>query len=899
MTRALVYSHDTFGLGNIRRMLGISRHLIENLPDLSILLVTGSPLIHSFRLPERLDYIKLPCLRRTQREQYSSKLLTLEDEEIVRLRSALILEAAMAFEPDLVLVDKKPYGINNELSPVLDHLRREHPGTHSLLVLRDIIDGPEATIRTWKERKYFEALDLYNRILVLGSPDVFDACKEYRFPPHAAGKVMYCGYTRSEADIRSRAEVREELGVSDKDKLVLVTTGGGEDGAFLLKAYFACEAQLGAECGIKSLIFAGPEIPERHRKEFREEAASHPCVALRDFTDDMLSHMNAADLVVSMGGYNTTCEILTLGKPAVVIPRTAPVEEQLIRAQRMARLGLFRTIHPGTLQPATLAEAVLSGLRSRREPVTARLDLDALPRITDYVRDLFSGKNVKGRRLLVAGANGTSRAHRTYAFGSPAPSVPSGSSLRLIRSEHSADVAPEIGYILKNYPKTSETFIANEISLLERMGMRLRIFAVTKPEGQKRHGVTENIKAPLTYLPPVAHLSEVIFPIWFLLSVPRFIGSHLSLIRLRPGPYLRAFASMLGMSMRYRRRKLAPPETLFFKEFVQAGYIALQVLRAPSIRHLHAHFGHGAATITMFASNISGVPFSFTGHAKDIYQRDLNPRDLLRKKIHQARFVVTCTRANRDYLQALSANGTRIHKVYHGLDTAKFSPPQNRQNLNSSLPPLILSVGRFVPKKGFDDLVRACRLLKDRGHEFHCLIIGNQADYAEIIKQLIEQLDLDGTVALCDAVTQEELKHFYEQATVFCLPSKIVENGDRDGIPNVLAEAMAMELPVVSTNISGIPEIVEHGTNGLLVPEKNPKALADALERVLTAPDFARSLGGAARRTICEVFDSSQNIVELKELFLSCLDRSGPEEVAPAKVSPVTPMVPFLRRSGQ
>ena len=443
------------------------------------------------------------------------------------------------------------------------------------------------------------------------------------------------------------------------------------------------------------------------------------------------------------------------------------------------------------------------------------------------------------------------------------------------RETDAPERSPEIGYILKGYPNTSETFIANEIFLLERMGMRLRIFSVLKPEGQKRHAVTEAIKAPLTYLPPVAPLSEMFFPLWFLIHVPRFVGSHWSLFRLRPGPYVRNFMKMLGMTIRYRRAALALPDPVFFKEFLQAGVIALQVLLTPSIRHLHAHFGHAAATIAMFVSDMSGVPFSFTGHAKDIYRRELNPGDLLRRKIDRARFVVTCTGSNEAYLRAIGSNGTRVHKIYHGLDTAKFSRPREPRTSHRFGQPHILSVGRFVEKKGFDDLVRACGLLKVRGRQFRCLIIGGHTEYAGTIQSLIRQLDLHEVISTHHAVTQEQLREFYERGTVFCLPCKIVDDGDRDGIPNALAEAMAMEMPVVSTDISGIPEIVEHGVNGLLVPEKDPRSLADALERILDDEVLARRLGIAARRRICEVFDSSRNTVALKELFVSCLEEGG------------------------
>ncbi len=394
--RAIVYSHDTYGLGNIRRMLAISRHLVEHLPDLSILLITGSPVIHSFRLPSRLDYIKLPCLSRVKRESYSSKYLKLGDVEMTRLRSILIQDAVLAFEPDLFLVDKKPYGINNELTCVIRRLRRERPWTNHVLILRDIIDSPEATIRTWEERDYYRAIDLFDQILVLGSRDVFDLCSEYRLPAHAAEKVTFCGYTRREGTVRERAEVRREIGVEDDEKLVLVTTGGGQDGAFLLKAYLDDEPLLGEKHGVKSLIVDGPEIPELHWKEIHSKASGHPRVTLLDFTDDMLSLMNAADLVVSMGGYNTTCEILTLNKRAIVVPRVAPVEEQLIRAERLSRMGCFRVIHPSQLQAGCLAQAVLSELNEHDQARSStRLDLNGLPRIAEYVRGVLNTVNAE------------------------------------------------------------------------------------------------------------------------------------------------------------------------------------------------------------------------------------------------------------------------------------------------------------------------------------------------------------------------------------------------------------------------------------------------------------------------------------------------------------------------
>jgi len=255
----------------------------------------------------------------------------------------------------------------------------------------------------------------------------------------------------------------------------------------------------------------------------------------------------------------------------------------------------------------------------------------------------------------------------------------------------------------------------------------------------------------------------------------------------------------------------------------------------------------------------------------------MNPGDLLSVKLRRARFAVTCTKANQKYLDRLRPPQTPLYAIYHGLDLSLFQRantasgsergPGPQGLAETSARPLILSVGRLVEKKGFTYLVEACRLLKDKGYDFRCSIVGGADVYAEVIKESISHLELEGTVTLQSAVTQEELRRIYEQATVFALPCQVVENGDRDGIPNVLAEAMAMELPVISTNISGIPELIEDHVNGLLVPQKDAGALAAALEELLNDAALRRRLGKAARAAVCRDFDAKQNILALRKLF--------------------------------
>jgi glycosyltransferase involved in cell wall biosynthesis len=322
------------------------------------------------------------------------------------------------------------------------------------------------------------------------------------------------------------------------------------------------------------------------------------------------------------------------------------------------------------------------------------------------------------------------------------------------------------------------------------------------------------------------------------------------------------------MSWRYRGAILKPRK-VFIKEFVQAGAIAAKLLDRPGVRHLHGHFCHGATTVTWFVSRMTGLPFSFSAHAKDIYQRKLNPGDLLARKLRAARFVATCTAANRKYLKQVCPECEVVHTIYHGLDTESFVPAHGTpSNIQA---PLVLSVGRFVEKKGFSYLVEACARLASQGTALRCLIVGEDgAEYARI-KGLIEASGLQNVISLKGSVSQEELRQLYAAADLFVLPCQVLEDGDRDGIPNVLAEAMAMGLPVVSTAISGIPEIVTHGHDGLLVPERDSLALAAAIERLLASPQLRADLGRAARAKICTVFDSRKTTLRLKDLFLDAV----------------------------
>ena len=390
--KLVVYSHDAFGLGNIRRMMAICEHLLASIPNLSILLISGSPVLHRFRTPTGLDYIKLPCVGRNQKGEVSAKFLGIGAQTAVKLRSNLIQTAIAHFEPDLLLVDKKPYGLQGELTDTLDWIRSHLPNTSCVLLLRDIIDRPVVTIAEWRRLGYVEAIaDLYHQVLVLGTPEVFDLSAEYQLPAAVAQKVRFCGYLRKPLGNHSAEAMRHALGVQSDEQLVLVTPGGGEDGDYLIETYLAGLAHLGQKYNkIHSVVICGPEMPYIKRQALCHAAAVHPNVQMLEFTNDLMSYLGAADSVVSMGGYNTTCEILSLAKPAVVVPRVSPVEEQWIRAKRLAELGLLRVIHPDRLTPEILMQALITQLNlGPRENANITFDLNALPRLTQFLLELL------------------------------------------------------------------------------------------------------------------------------------------------------------------------------------------------------------------------------------------------------------------------------------------------------------------------------------------------------------------------------------------------------------------------------------------------------------------------------------------------------------------------------
>ena len=402
-----------------------------------------------------------------------------------------------------------------------------------------------------------------------------------------------------------------------------------------------------------------------------------------------------------------------------------------------------------------------------------------------------------------------------------------------------------LGVLVKIYPKLSETFILEEILGLERLGLSLRLYALAPATDAITHPAVARVRAPLVVVPASVrgHARE-------------FAHRHARLLGAAPLRYLSALACSLSRG----RRGL--------HDFARAGWLAVQ-LRDDGIEHLHSHFISAPADIAEAVGRLSALPFSISAHAKDIY---LSGAVDVRRKLLAARFTVTCTEANREVLSAIAPQAS-VHRMYHGIDHALFHPTQR---VLAPAVPLIVSVGRLRAKKGLDNLIDACALLRERGQAFACEIVGYGEEQARL-QARIDRLGLADQVRLVGKLAREQVIARYARAAVYVQPSRIAADGDRDGIPNVLLEAMAMGLPVVASRVSGIPELVGDGVNGLLVEADQPGALADAITRLLKQPALCADLGCRARATVTERFDNDRNL----RLLCGLLER--PLEAEPAR----------------
>ena len=401
-----------------------------------------------------------------------------------------------------------------------------------------------------------------------------------------------------------------------------------------------------------------------------------------------------------------------------------------------------------------------------------------------------------------------------------------------------------LAYLGRILPVDSETFVVREIMAIRRLGLGVKVFSLHPPDIGIRHPEAPDLAREVQVL---AQPKNPWFWLTHLIFLARFPGRYFSC--------LYHYVLRGETTWKARRRVLA--------YFIVAPFAAWRLRRA-GCQHLHAHFANAPASVALMAATLAGISFSFTAHAYDIFI----DQQLLPAKLTAAAFIACISNYNRRYLQehfpeAWAAN---LKVVRNGLDTIRFRPHPHLPGV----PPVILGVGRLVETKGFHVLLEACARLRDQGLDCRCLIVGEGPEGTRL-QAMIKDLQLGDRVQLLGKLQPDQVLSCYWQADVLAMPS-CIRNQDADGIPVVLSEAMAMEIPVVGTRVSGIPELVLDGDTGLLVPPDDAPALAAALARLLTDQALARRLGRAGRDLVVSQFNGERSARQLQGLFLAAMD---------------------------
>jgi predicted glycosyltransferase len=403
--RMLIYSHDSFGLGHLRRCRTIAQSLVAYRDDLSVMMIVGSPIVGAFSFSPNVEFIRVPGVVKLSNESYQPHSPGLSIEDLIAIRSAIILETARIFEPDIFLVDKEPLGLRGEVAPTLEFLKGK--GKTLVLGLRDVMDEPTRLAEEWDRKKSVPALeDLYDHIWIYGIPEICDPLEGIVVSDAVPQKTRFTGYLRRGKTPSGLYPPPHEI----EEPFYLVTTGGGGDGAALvdwvLRAY-----EFDPTFDMPAKIVLGPFMGTNQQTGFMERVARIKHLEAIAFEANMEALMQRALAVVGMGGYNTFCEILSLDKRALILPRTSPRAEQYIRAKRAAELGLVSMILPDdTTDPGQLVEA-MRALPYRRRPSKVHIPglLDGLSVINSLV-DQYLGDNVPGGmrspRLSVVGGSG-------------------------------------------------------------------------------------------------------------------------------------------------------------------------------------------------------------------------------------------------------------------------------------------------------------------------------------------------------------------------------------------------------------------------------------------------------------------------------------------------------------
>lgn len=386
-----MYSHDTYGLGHIRRTMAIASYLRG--PHTNILILTGSPIVGRFSFPDQVDFVRIPGIIKKTNEEYLPLSIKINPEHAFNIRKNIITATAKTFQPHLFIVDKDPLGLKKEVLPTLQWIRRYLPNTRTILGLRDIMDDSSVIQNDWKEKGVYKILDkLYSEIWVYGIREFYDPIREYSIPESISRKMTFTGYIpRKVPKQKAVQKIKKKHVRNSGQKLVVVTIGGGGDGYAVMHAYLSMLESENRPLPFKSVLITGPFMPRKEVDEITERAKILGVKTL-EFYRRMEEILAAADLVVSMGGYNTVCEILTQGTASLIIPRETPRKEQLIRAQVLRKRNMADYIPWNSFTPQSLRSKVFKLLEQPKpyQEAISQFKLTGLDIISQRLREFRS-----------------------------------------------------------------------------------------------------------------------------------------------------------------------------------------------------------------------------------------------------------------------------------------------------------------------------------------------------------------------------------------------------------------------------------------------------------------------------------------------------------------------------
>ena len=792
--RVALYSHDTQGLGHIRRNIALAAAMVAADPGTDVLLLTGAPEATSLPLPPNTDVITLPTLRKDRHGRYTGRALSAPLEELLWLRSQILTTTLLAFAPDLFVVDKVARGVDGELDDALNALR----GTSTTVVLglREILDTPEVACREWEAAGTTEAVrDLYDAVWVYGDPEAYDLVSACSLPDEVARKVVHTGYLG-----RGRGAARPAAGrAGAAGRRTCCARGGGQDGYELADAFVRAPMP-----GPRGVVLTGPYMRPR---PVRDRVARPADVTVVEFVQDAERWSVAAAAVVRWPATTASASCSPAARPPCSCRARAPARSS-------------------GCEPSAWRGAVWSTCSTPRSPTRSAW----VAGWSAWSAGHRAARGVRWTSTVCAGCRPWSpRCWATPLRGRSArprpPSTPWSCRMSSPSERRTA-------YVLKMYPRFSETFIVNELLALEAAGEQIDIFSLRPPNDGRFHESLAEVRAEVTYL----RCSGVrAADVWATLGAAR--------------------AELPGLT-----GCLDELLDVAVVDALQSVEVAVQ-LRRRGITHVHAHFGSVATTVARLAARLAEVPYTFTAHAKDIFHEDVDPLDL-RRKLAEAAAVVTVSEFNLAHLRAsFGSDADRVVRLYNGLDLERFgfADPAAR-------PPVIVAVGRLVEKKGFDDLLEAVGLLVRDGRSVRLELVGTGPCQLALHAQ-VARLGLHEHVVLHGALPQSRVREVVRSAAAFAAPCVVAADGNRAGLPTVLLEAMALGTPVVGTPVTGIPEVVRHDDTGLLVPERDPQALAAALADLLDDAALRTRLAGRARLLVEAEFDVHRQAGRLRELF--------------------------------